>query len=295
MESSSLLLVCSGIAALVVILCCFCYCCCRKSTEKITRRGTSYRRIPTSLVESTDDFELTQTHVEDNAALYSGQETGNCDDPSSGNDYVNSDVSPFFKQDRPVIPLPDNFHHFITTSIIPSFNKQRSSGYQFAVLLLLSEKDLVNLTQMTFSPCNSLGQPFLNRDYSTMPQYVSRYGNYIVARPRDNSCHSEEEIFGKYSSIDSPFDNLWNTYFERNHSFPKCILLYTWNLPCSRCTDVIIRSLEERQYHRTSVIVAHTIYWRSEIELEHSRNRDKLINGNISVEQVKYSPFLSPA
>ena len=263
MESSSLLLAAvagGGISVLVILWYC-CYCCFGKSTE----RGNGYSRIRT---KSPGVF-----------ALY--------------------DISPlnFFKQHRLLIPprFIFNFHHFITNTIIPTFSRQRSSGYQFAVLLLLSEIDLANIAHMTFFPHDFWGQPFVDKDYPTMPQDVLRYGNYIVAHPRDNSCHSEEEIFGKYSSIESPFDNLWNTYVEQNHSFPKCILLYTWNLPCSRCTDVIIRSLEESQYHRTSVIVAHTTYWRSESELEHSRNRDKLMNNNISVEQVKYSPFLPPA
>ena len=62
-----------------------------------------------------------------------------------------------------------------------------------------------------------------------------------VARPSSNNCHSEEEIFGKYSVIDTPFYHLWSAYVERNGAYPKCILIYSWNLPCSRCTEAIIQ------------------------------------------------------
>ena len=123
--------------------------------------------------------------------------------------------------------------------------------------------------------------------------HVINYGNYIVARPISNSWHSEEEIFG--SSINSHFYELWTAYVRHNHSPPKCVLLYTWNLPCSRCTDVIIRSLNDSMYRCTSVIVAHTIYWRSESEDKHRKNIQKLRQENITVEQVPYPKRLSPA
>ena len=197
-------------------------------------------------------------------------------------------------EDRSLIPIPDNFHDFIINSVIPSFNKQRLSDFQFAVLLLLSEKNLENLARMTFNPSDLCGHPILDKDYPFMPQEVASYGNYVVARPTINSCHSEAEIFTRNSSTESPFSNLWSVYVKQNRSFPKCILLYTWNLPCNRCTDAIIRSLDESPYCWTSVIVAHTTHWKSETELEHSKSRDKLTNRNITVQQVKYPQFLPP-
>ena len=128
-----------------------------------------------------------------------------------------------------------------------------------------------------------------------MPRKVIHcYQNYIVASPSSNSWHSEEEILGKYSSINSPFSQLWNAYVKHNGSPPKCVLLYSWNLPCSRCTDVIIRSLNDSMYRCTSVIVAHTIFWRSESEDEHRMNTEKLSQENITVEQVRYPKRLSP-
>ena len=185
---------------------------------------------------------------------------------------------------RAILLLPDNFHIFITGIIIPSFKEQRLAGNQFAVVVLLSENNLYNIFGTTFVPNND-GQPLLDNNYASMPQNATQYGNYVVARPSScNSCHSEEEIFG--SSINSHFSQLWSAYMRRNGSPPKCVLLYSWNLPCSRCTDVIIRSLNDDTYSCTSVIVAHTMNWQRESEDEHRRNTEKLIKENITVMQV---------
>ena len=195
---------------------------------------------------------------------------------------------------RMLTPLPNSFHNFIIGIIIPFFEKQRLTGYQFAVVVLLSEKDFNNVCDLAFVPSDG-GQPLLNNSHPLMPHNVIHYGNYITARPISNSWHSEEEIFGKYSSINSPFSQLWSAYMRHNGSPPKCVLLYTWNLPCSRCTDVIIRSLNDSMYRCTSVIVAHTIFWRSDSEDEHRKNTGKLKKENITVVQVPYPEYLSPA
>ena len=207
--------------------------------------------------------------------------------------YVWHDLElPVFKinHKRAILLPPDNFRIFITDIIIPSFKKQRLRGNQFAVVVLLSENDLRNILGTTFVPSND-GQPLLDNNYGSMPQKATQYGNYIVARPISSSCHSEEEIF---ENRNSPFSQLWSAYVKHNGSPPKCVLLYSWNLPCSHCTDVIIRSLNDDTYRCTSVIVAHTIFWRSESEDEHRKNTEKLKKENITVVQVPYPERLSP-
>ena len=185
---------------------------------------------------------------------------------------------------RAILLLPDNFRIFITGIVIPSFKKQRLRGNQFAVVVLLSENDLRNIFGTTFVPSND-GRPLLDNNYASMPQNATHYGNYIVARPSSSSCHSEEEIFGKYS-LNIPFSQLWSAYVKHNGSPPKCVLLYSWYLPCSRCTDVIIRTLNDSMYSCTSVIVAHTTYWQRESEDGHRKNTEKLKKENITVVQV---------
>ena len=270
------------VLALIVFLvcCCCCYCCFCKNS------GRHYQVS----VESCDC--CFTTHKASSVPSYyysrisSDDSTGYvCRDPPVSN----------IDQKRTLSPLPNNFDNFITDMVVPSFKKQRSTGrYQFAVVILLSENDFDDISDMGFEPSNILGGPLLNNTYPSMPRNAANYGNYIAARPDSVSCHSEEEIFRKYSSINSPFRELWTAYMSHNGSTPKCVLLYTWQLPCTRCTDVIIRSLNDDMYRCTSVIVAHTIYWRSESEEEHRENKEKLKKENIAVVQVPHPVRLSP-
>ena len=163
--------------------------------------------------------------------------------------------------------LPNNFRNFIKNRIIPSFKGQRVPGKnQFAVLLLLSERDLADITSMSFNPHNYLNQPLVDKSYLYMPRdSESQIGNYIVARPSHNEWHSEDVIFSALISS-SLFSRLWDAYKKYNGHSPKCILLYSWNLPCSRCTKLIIRSLNDRPYSETSVIVAYNAHWSDETE-----------------------------
>lgn len=128
-----------------------------------------------------------------------------------------------------------------------------------------------------------------------MPQNSADYGNYIVARPDGDSYHSEERIFGKYSVEGTPFRYLWRAYVNNNGANPRYVPIYSWNLPCSRCTDAIIRSFREEPYSHTNVIVAHTTCWKSEDDWVHERNRQKLSSKNIIVKWVKYPDRLDPA
>ena len=241
--------------------------------------GTHYRTSP----KACDDFELaTQPESKESTPPYLSYRP---------NVHVCHGIP--VNRRRMLTPLPNSFHNFIIGIIIPSFEKQRLTGYQFAVVVLLSEEDIDNICGTRFIPSNGR-KPTLNKYHPSMPRNAIHYGNYIVARP-NGSWHSEEEIFGKYSSIDSLFSQLWTAYVKRYHSRPKCILLYSWNLPCSRCTDVIIRSLNDDTYRRTSAIVAYSTYWQKELGEQYTENEEKLKNENITVEEVQYPTFIPPA
>ena len=291
------------LAVLTVLLVCCCCCCCCKNTRK-------NKVSPHEDIESTtqltspphDDFELT-THLtsqRSDADLASYP-----DDVEKGGsvmwpgymakvDSIEHDLPVVnFNQKRAILPLPKNFSKFIIDTIVPFFNKQRLVANQFAVVVLLSEEDIDNICGTRFVPSNGR-KPTLNKYHPSMPHNAIHYGNYIVARP-NGSWHSEEEIFGKRSSIDSPFSQLWTAYVKRNHSRPKCILLYSWNLPCSQCTDVIITSLNDDTYRCTSAIVAYSTYWQKELGEQYTENEEKLKNENITVEEVRYPIFIPPA
>ena len=269
----SVIVVAIGSAIAAAVCCCSLYCCCCKNCSIRAGKTTANRRRSKGSPHNLESglFEPTQRPK------------------------VESDGPENYKE-RQVTRLPHHFRDFVVYKIIPYFNDQRMFAYQFAVVVLLSEDDFDNIRQTRFTPSDFWGKPILNKTVSVMPQELTKYGNYIVARPSSNSCHSEEEIFGPYSVNNSPFSHLWSAYVESNGAYPKCVLIYSWNLPCSRCTKAIIRSLGEEPYNSVSVIVAHTIFWnRSESESQHKINTEKLVSKNITVEQVPYPDYLPPA
>ena len=189
--------------------------------------------------------------------------------------------------------LPSNIRTYITTRLIPDFARQRV-GYQFAVVMLLSESDYQNIEEIKYDPSNDQGKPFTNLAYSSMPQ-CEDYCNYIVARP-DHSldCHAEEVIFGQPSK----FTWLWSAYNYIMRSFfssPDYILIFSWILPCSKCTDLIIAALRERPaYKEATVFLAYVITWKKESFSDHERNIKKLTQNGVVVEQVVYGHRLQP-
>ena len=100
-------------------------------------------------LESCDDFEPTTQLI-------------SC---RSDAEYVYRDHSTFKK--RTLTPLPKNFNNFIGRTVIPSFEKQRLTGYQFAVVILLSENNFYNIWNTRFVPSND-GQPILKNCYPSM-------------------------------------------------------------------------------------------------------------------------------
>ena len=189
--------------------------------------------------------------------------------------------------------LPKELKSFINDRVIPCFKDQRKTNEnQFAVVLPLPDSDYATVR---FEPSDELGWPVLNKEHPVMPKDEEGYSNYIAAQPINNNCHSEEVIFGKYSTINSPFDELWRAYVDRNGTSPICILLYSWNQPCARCTDVIIRVAEEKSRDQTKFVVVHTTFWPSETENEREANREKLIKNDITIYHVRYPEFIPPA
>ena len=289
-----------AIAVAIILLCCCCCCCCCNTNH--TPRKSTYRginRVTPSYLESgsLNDFELPiKPPNRRTKGGYVRVNNSECE-TDVPEEYPNLHIPTVnVSQERPVTHLPHHFSDFVIDKIIPYFLGQRRRAYQFAVVVLLSENNFDNIYQTGFTPSRSdSGKPIIDNDYISMPRDRTEYGNYIVARPLSNSYHSEEEIFGQHSVTDSPFSHLWSSYVKHADAYPKCILIYSWNLPCSRCTEVIIRSLREEPYNKVGVIVAHTQLWPSEILSENKNNRENLTHNNITVQQVAYPTRISPA
>jgi hypothetical protein len=208
---------------------------------------------------------------------------------------ITADVRSYFKSDlnrngqnltlgAGIEFTPEDFKQFIGYNVIMTFEKQRLVKFQFFVVLLASEDDLRDLTNMTFHPHKSLSprQPLLNNQELTMPS-ANHYGNYIVARFESCQYHSEEVVFGpKY---DNPFSQLWSAYVHENGRRPKAIIMYSWNFPCGRCTDLIVDILGEQQYSvldDVRVLIAYSRVWDSEegyprvVERNMEKMRDRI-------------------
>ena len=184
----------------------------------------------------------------------------------------------------------EEFEQFIGHSVIMKFEKQRQVKFQFFVVILASEDDLRDLTNMTFHPHTSSSprQPLVNNQELTMPS-ANRYGNYIVARFESCEYHSEEVLFGpKYKN---PFDQLWSAYVHENNTRPKAIIMYSWNFPCRRCTELIVSVLSDQQYgvlSDVSVLIAYSRIWDSEEGYPHVAGRNMEMMRNRIGAYIQY-------
>jgi hypothetical protein len=192
--------------------------------------------------------------------------------------------------------LPEHIRTYIAESLIPSFIDQRA-GNQFAVVLLLSETDYQNINEVKLSPSDINGKPKIDNSLEVLPQSTQLYCNYIVARPTiRKGIHSEREIFDIGStdcSNNSRFEDLWDAYCcQHNQVHPKYILLYSWNLPCENCTDLIIKSLQRSPYNSAVVIVVYTCVWKEEEAPQRECSKERMISHGINVEEVMYPKFV---
>ena len=197
------------------------------------------------------------------------------------------------------LTLPLSIKTYIVDILIPYFKDQRA-GNQFAVVLLLSEAEYHNINEVKLSPSDTDGRPhIIDNSQTTLPS-STEYCNYIVARPtidkrrKDKSIHSEKEIFGNcdHNSTKSRFDELWSAYYHKHGQvYPEYILIYSWNLPCKDCTDLIITSLQKSPYDSVAVLVIYTSEWKGEkTSDQHELNQKKLQDEGIAVKKVKYRP-----
>ena len=197
---------------------------------------------------------------------------------------------------RQGLTLSESFRTYIINNLIPSFMDQRA-GNQFAVVLLLSETDYQNINEVKLSPSDINGRPKIDNSLRSLPQSTQLYCNYIVARPTiPEAIHSEQEIFAIGStdhSNNSRFNELWDAYC-RQHNWipPEYILIYSWNLPCKNCTDLIIRSLLRSPYNRATVIVVYTCEWKEEDIPQRQHSRERMLSQGIVVEKVPYHTFV---
>ena len=174
------------------------------------------------------------------------------------------------------------FSEFIQT-VIDLFNGQRLEGDQFAVLIFTAESKLSRMGKTQFRAPGHTTH-LVDKTYSYFPRHNLK--NYLVARPDGDGRHHCEKILLDHE------DQLWNAYRKDHPTGPKCIILYSWLLPCSECTSKILT------YHAhicpaVKLIVVFTSgCYRDESENRH--NIARMQEAGIDVHKVSYSRRLPP-
>lgn len=163
---------------------------------------------------------------------------------------------------------------FTKEKIIPNFRKQARIK-QFAVVNLWSTSDCMNkLASVKLYP-----SPNVKVSRPSMPSRYD-YGNYIVACPTSRGKkHAEQIIFDE-------FESLYRAFHLTAGENPACIFLYSWLMPCVKCTDLIINKLELPPYNNIPVIIAYTNPNNTDGEAIENESRKRLLNKNFTVYKV---------
>ncbi len=170
------------------------------------------------------------------------------------------------------------FDEFIIGQVIPRTEDQRKN-FQFACLLLLNTTDPRNKPFAYKPNCN--GQPHVNSNNIFSPSR-NNFHNYIVARPKregQRPRHAEEILLDE-------FNDLWHSYCTKNPGqCPNGIVLYSWIMPCTECTEKLINTLSTLSL---PVYIVYTISYRKETERQQKDSRKRIALSGMIIEQVEY-------
>ena len=166
------------------------------------------------------------------------------------------------------------FSKFIR-NVIELFNGQRLEGHQFAVLIFTAEHKLSRMGRIRFqAPQHATG--YVNKKYPYFPRGDLK--NYLVARP-NNGRHCEEIL------LDQEY-RLWDAYEEDHPTGPRCIILYSWLLPCSDCTRKIITYHTHTRPAVELIVVFTSACYQD--ESENLNNITQMQEAGIDVHKVSY-------
>lgn len=198
------------------------------------------------------------------------------------------------------VPADLNWRSFIQ-QLVDTFGRQAfPERTQFAVIVLLTPEQsnregypVTNPSGVQYFRVQENGVFAVDElsatDYidSACPSTSETY-NFQVARPSEEHVHSEIQLINN-------LNNLWNRYtnyltMNGGSASIRALLLYSWIMPCQRCTNVIIRALSREPYTAVRRVVvyssrgtqtsAHTVMG------DINENIDRLWSAGIEVFQV---------
>ena len=196
--------------------------------------------------------------------------------------------------------LSTEFDQFIVHKVISVFHRQRQEGYQFAVLLITAESNLLmnTMDDIEFHPCDPQhGTPLVNNKYPDFPPFNDRV-NYIVTRPHEKK-HCEMIMLSQAHDLWRDYGRMVSRTSVRQSRGRPCIILYSWFLPCSSCTNQILKYYSVfKQIFKNSpppMIVVFTANLHNVKKSNNRKNIERMKQAGIIVKKVKYPHRLPPA
>ena len=183
-----------------------------------------------------------------------------------------------------VIPNKNQLFELVKDYLIPDFQSGGlvlSGKTQFAVAILQPGNHWM---KFLYDPSkNDDGQKPVIGTSSCSPPDSSSYGNYIAARP-NNGVHSEIQILNR-------LDTVYNAYKAKYKQAPKALLLYSWIVPCKKCTDQLVAKLTTEPFKSIPVkVVAYTTLGTTTVcECDVNYTRNKLKDTGIDLIYVRSS------
>ncbi len=203
--------------------------------------------------------------------------TKECKNGSLKASYSNG-IGPYDECDGSTVP--DTFHRFVRTKIIPTFRMQcKDSDERFAVLVFSHVTSLRDVRHTRFRQITFNGQPLVNPSLVTYPE-AYRYENYVVARP-DGNNHPEVLITKQVPNLLAGFGKAERCYIR--NPIPTFGILYCSSLPCSQCTGKIIDSLST--VCRKRMVVAYGQQEDDDTK-EAKANFQRMVDAGISVVKI---------
>ena len=125
----------------------------------------------------------------------------------------------------------------------------------------------------------------MDNSFVSFPSNDDHLVNYIVARPDQSyspplHVHAEKILLNRFDVLKEKFPG----------SSISMVLLYSWLMPCSGCTQQLIQKFKNCPY---KVVVVYNNDWTKVIpEGENEKNRNMLCRAGIDVYQVRYQSTL---
>ena len=183
----------------------------------------------------------------------------------------------------------EDIHEFVD-KIVRLFSFQRIRGYQFAVVVLLPNREITSsFTLRTKTGVVTHPNEITNRDTPTFPP-DNELGNFITARPDQHIIQRHAEVF-----LTRRISSLMKSC-EQQMLQCQTIVLYTWLFPCNDCKNAIIQTLQ-KYAKKYRVIVIYTSKMKNMDKSEVSKITSELRGAQIDVKQENYGrrlKFLQP-